>query len=818
MKTRICVLAALLALAHLFVVIAVSAEDAAPSMPAARSSVPSVKQALDEGVVLERRSVQQALVIDLGALSTEEKAATTSEPAAQRLPIGVHRALPAEFSKELAPQLTWTQSAEGDRIAAIVVRSPGAVSVRVSVLAVLPAGATVRVFDGNGSARGRAYIPADFSADVVWLPSAEGDTLTVQIAVPWAERTDTLSFALASVAHRYATVVPKNNPLDCSGHQDLACTSDEMLHLLADATARIVFEKSRRTYACTGTLLNVDDGPDRWEPYFLTAHHCVSTSTVASTVEATWFWQNTRCGGWRPDPRSVSTSGGATVLAKSALQDSTLLKLNEPPPSGVVYAGWHAREVSIGDAVHSVHHPAGHVTQYALGRIHDIETAISFDFSVRDALIVDMHRGLTEGGSSGSGIFDGGRLLGVLTGGPRGCGGQGNIYGPLRGFYPHVAQWLNPAPVFHVHRLPWLTPASNRQQRGVLRLVNLSGEAGKVHIGAVDDTGKSFPSFSLSLKAGQTRDVTSQALEKAIGKGQGHWRLDLITELNLKALAFLRYWDGHLMSTVHDVVPETEGEYRVYVFYPDKFKNKSSLRLINPAESPRAITIRAITQAGRVLNGSVQLTMAPGTGRMVSAQALERGASDLTGSLGVAEASRRLIIAADGPLWVMNLMQSPSGRMSNLSTVAQPLPVTDEPEPKHSAPENAKSFYELVLGREFVLSFSSGPANGQSASVRFTSWRRYFNGGDMRVSGTFGHETGDWEYSRQGEHQGLVELDFGFGFSDDVVKEECYLELAFTHANQGRMLSSCDESTTEAALGGQGTFEIRDLFRATVSQ
>ncbi|WP_289240874.1 hypothetical protein [Delftia sp.] len=46
-------------------------------------------------------------------------------------------------------------------------------------------------------------------------------------------------------------------------------------------------------YVCSGTLIN--DKAGSGTPYFLTANHCISTQTVASTLETSWFYRTPSC-------------------------------------------------------------------------------------------------------------------------------------------------------------------------------------------------------------------------------------------------------------------------------------------------------------------------------------------------------------------------------------------------------------------------------------------------------------------------------------------------------------------------------------------
>ena len=197
--------------------------------------------------ILDR--VTRALVIDLGPLPDFSHPAEQDKdtPVPQGHRIGIHRPLPREFRGNLAPHLDWTADADGRHSTEITFSGDGAVSLRVAVQATLPHGASVRVFDGAGQPRGPAFTPADFEASgnlPLWLPSAEGDRLTVRIVLSSVADVEALSFTVPSVAHRFASVVPQSHPYGhglCHDHVDLACVSSPLVHETADAVGKLRF-------------------------------------------------------------------------------------------------------------------------------------------------------------------------------------------------------------------------------------------------------------------------------------------------------------------------------------------------------------------------------------------------------------------------------------------------------------------------------------------------------------------------------------------------------------------------------------------------
>ena len=107
---------------------------------------------------------------------------------------------------------------------------------------------------------------------------------------------------------------------------------------------------------------------------------------------------------------------GTDLLATSPTQDSTLLLFKERLPGGLWYSGWTDSSVRNDTSVFTVHHSRGDLAKYAEGRVNRTVTTYVGENLLHNAFEVDWSRGLTEPGSSGAGLFDGGQLVGVLSG------------------------------------------------------------------------------------------------------------------------------------------------------------------------------------------------------------------------------------------------------------------------------------------------------------------------------------------------------------------------------------------------------------------
>ena len=130
--------------------------------------------------------------------------------------------------------------------------------------------------------------------------------------------------------------------------------------------------------------------------------------------------------------------------------------------------------------------------------------------------------------------------------------------------------------------------------------------------------------------------------------------------------------DG-LLATIHDAVRRIGGRHRVATFNPASNTNQTSvLRLVNPGPNDTEVTIVGIDGAGDSPGTDVSVAIAAGTARTLYAWELELGAPEVTGVLGDGMGKWQLTVASDEPIAVMSLVVSPSGRLSNLSTIPVP--------------------------------------------------------------------------------------------------------------------------------------------------
>ena len=175
------------------------------------------------------------------------------------------------------------------------------------------------------------------------------------------------------------------------------------------------------------------------------------------------------------------------------------------------------------------------------------------------------------------------------------------------------------------HTIPFLPSGSDALGRiGVARVINHSGEAGEVRIDGFDDEGQSYGPVTLSIDAGEAVHFHSEHLENgteerelsgALGPGEGAWRLELSSELDIEVLSYVITAEG-LLTAMHDTVPSAGGRHRVAMFNPGSNTNRvSHLRLVNPGEEAAEVSIVGVDDRGESPGSEVTTTIPAGASR-----------------------------------------------------------------------------------------------------------------------------------------------------------------------------------------------------------
>lgn len=406
-------------IARIFVVLFISASAAYPQV-AALSSVATPPSA-QVGLAALTRSTQLPAV-DHAALIAEDEAeiaqarATTGE-----LP-GFRSALPQDVSLSFQHG-TWETLANGDRIWRLRIVSPGATDLCLRYdrwRLVKPC--ELWVYNDDLSTVLGPYTYIDNWDGTNATGFTLGDAVTVELYVP-AGVEDIGELSISHVAHGYRHFLDRDrserNPLDIFG-SSMACEINARCwpdYVEERACVGMIFAPTFGRW-CSGAMLNntAQDGA----PNFLTADHCFRTDINNWIIY--FNYESPTCNPSADGPTNLTITN-ASVLARWASSDFLLIRLARNRPDGPYiprYMGWYRNDIAPTQSW-GIHHPAGDVKKIS----HDFNQAVSSDWNgvgPNTHWQVEWDEGITEGGSSGSPLFNtGSYVVGQLHGGLSDC-------------------------------------------------------------------------------------------------------------------------------------------------------------------------------------------------------------------------------------------------------------------------------------------------------------------------------------------------------------------------------------------------------------
>ena len=317
----------------------------------------------------------------------------------------------------------------GGRLWQIEVRSVDAENLHIHIENMdLPEGAELRTYapGAQEAVAGPFTDDGPLNNGDLWSLIQPVDSVIVEYFQPDTVQSNELPFALTEVVHGYLPIM-KDGLAGGSGncHNEATCYDD--WEDVGDATALVSFGGG---YVCSGQLIATSSQNET--AYYITANHCISSNSVASSAQFIFRYERLNCNG--------STSGGTSVFGSTlvdthANSDSTLLRVTGSVPSTCFWVGWTTNTAGTNLDVTCVHHPAGDRMKISFGDINSNPVCGSSTgwFGVR------WNDGVTEGGSSGSGAYRSSdqKLMGVLTCGASSCSNTNGLDGYGRFTYAY---------------------------------------------------------------------------------------------------------------------------------------------------------------------------------------------------------------------------------------------------------------------------------------------------------------------------------------------------------------------------------------------
>ncbi len=390
---------------------------AAGSVP--RSALPGVK-AID--------TVQRLVMpeVDVAELLAEDAAKENSGIAA---PARFATAIPVGYAPTSAG--TWETLDDGSKLWRLRIASPGALSLNLGIEKFdLPAGATFWIHDADGARVQGPYTAKNRNAaGGLWTAVVLGDELVAELHLPAGSDAD---LEISSVNHGYRffgedAVQAANKRGTCN--INVVCPDGDPWRNQIRSVARITIAGM---YLCTGQLVN-NTAQDN-TPYLLSAGHCFDSASQASSVVAYWNYQSPGCNDFAGGTLSQNQSGSTWVASSAAPNgdvvgsDFALVELDQDPnPAWNLFlVGWDARDQTPNSTT-TIHHPSGDEKSITFDFDPPTITEYGGDMSLSGGThwrIADWDEGTTEGGSSGSCLYDDAtkRCIGTLSGGLAACG------------------------------------------------------------------------------------------------------------------------------------------------------------------------------------------------------------------------------------------------------------------------------------------------------------------------------------------------------------------------------------------------------------
>jgi lysyl endopeptidase len=378
---------------------------------------------------------------------------------------------------------TWMELGNGDKIWRVGIKSQGAKALTLyfADAVEIPFGGRLHAYNVKQS----QYIGAFTSSTPSFqaMEMIQGEIVTLEYYQPYGSALPT--FQVSEIAHIYRGVgeriqyfeqgYSQNQYKAQSCEVDVACSEIVGWEDQRDAVVRYTFVDGG-TFLCSGSVINNTNND--CTPYILSANHCGEPVNNGDITGHVWYfnYQRPTCSPGNTTPYSGAqseTMSGGTFRASSSLGnepaggvnevdgcDFVLVEMNSAIPQsyGAYYAGWNRGASASGSGV-GIHHPSGDEKKIST-YTSSLSSATynggwsSAHWLVTWAATANGH-GVTEGGSSGSPIFNNsGHIVGHLSGGSSFCTSTGSpdLYGKFRNAWDmeggnanqQLKTWLDP--------------------------------------------------------------------------------------------------------------------------------------------------------------------------------------------------------------------------------------------------------------------------------------------------------------------------------------------------------------------------------------
>lgn len=380
------------------------------------------------GVLKKSVSEIQMPAFNLEKIKTEDKINDTD------------RSKPYRFGHEFKVDIdvkkdgTLDVLSNGDHVYRVGISSKGAKTLNfVFDRYQIPTGATIYLYSDDKSDLLGAYTDTFNRPDKMlgtWMVT--GEKVWIEYREPKAS-VGQGDLHLGGVVHGYRSVTDiavQQKSLNDSGdcNRDVNCSIGSGFNRKKNRLKHSVALIIMQGYVCSGNLIN--NANNDGTPFFLTANHCDAGSESTWAFRFNWISPNPSCSTTvnSTDTSINQTTSGATRLATNSKSDVRLLRLDGGLGNDwdLVFAGWDRSGTTPKGYTVGIHHPAGDIMKICRANSSPEKMVLNFNGNSQTEMwrVNDWDLGVTEGGSSGSALFDRrGRIIGQLAGGYAACSG-----------------------------------------------------------------------------------------------------------------------------------------------------------------------------------------------------------------------------------------------------------------------------------------------------------------------------------------------------------------------------------------------------------
>lgn len=334
----------------------------------------------------------------------------------------------------------WWNDGNGNLVYQVKISAAAANGINVSFDEfTLPEKSELRLYNPDTKMVVGPYTAEHSSEDgLMTLSTVKGDYAILEVVIP-EEAQGELKLHITNVGYFYRALdfsATDENDSRALGDSDgcevnVNCSEGSSWQNQKRGVARVQVKEGSSYGYCSGSLVN--NTANDCTPYFLLAQHCGSAASAADFRQWIFYfnYEGAGCSDPGSEPTTSNVTGSVRVSSSGTISDVQksdflLLILKGRPVTGAnaYYNGWNRNNTAATSGV-SIHHPAGDIKKISTYSSSLVSSTWggtpNTHWRVTWVATANGH-GVTEGGSSGSPIFNSsGLIVGDLSGGSSYC-------------------------------------------------------------------------------------------------------------------------------------------------------------------------------------------------------------------------------------------------------------------------------------------------------------------------------------------------------------------------------------------------------------